>query len=261
MKVTNTIVILIIAVLFCSCNSENTDEKSSEIATQSFIQNEMRPIVFVTHEGLFLLGGFSNNQWIKVQNIKFDELSEARNTFKQVMNVDINLLKGDETFNFYSKQEFVSQISVNSRPYYYSSPASGEDFYAVPTDVNIPYENLTIGINGDWEAMPREVQLIDNSFIFDTDGNNDKAKISLANGNNDDEKVEVLMEYKSQVFKIIELQTSNIPQIYECISILDLNGDGRFEIIILDTSTSGGIFVWDINDIETTRVLSLDLGD
>ena len=124
------LVSLLIVFWLSGCNYQDVAKNNpNEQPTSSFEKNEMQPIVFATEEGLCLLGGYSNGRWIGVKSIDFAGLSKARESFKKINNVSVDILKGNESFNFYANQQFIKQKNASGAPYYYSSPASCEDFY------------------------------------------------------------------------------------------------------------------------------------
>lgn len=160
---------------------------------------------------------------------------------------------------FIAEKQLIKQENADSSPYYYSSAASCEDFYISPTKINISSDGVVLGVNGEWNAIPREVTLDENAYLFDPMGNGETAKIFLNKKSKD--KVEVKIGYKTQLLTIHTLNISETPKINKYISILDLNGDNSFGIIIQDFSTAGGISVWEIYDNRIEKALSIDLGN
>lgn len=255
--------IYMIFILFASgCDNHNVIKNNMEPTTQvmpKFGRNNFQPIVFVADEGLCLLGGYSENKWIELNSIEFDGLSEARSSFERIENVDIDIFKGNESFKFYSKQQFISQINATEKPYYYSSPASCEDFFISPSKVNLPYDGLTIGVNGEWEAIPREVILTDGSYLFDPTGNGENAKLFFEKRKS--KEIELRLEYKENFFTVETFFIPEISKINKYVLILDLNGDGNLEVVVRDSSIAGKISIWEIYDNKVEKRLSIDLGD
>lgn len=247
-------------LLFSGCTNNKADISPTTLPSKApFIKNDHNPVVYVDYYGLCLLGGYYNNQWISVDKIEFNGLSKARKSYKKISNVDIGVFKGNETFHFYSDEKLIKQASADQKPYFYTSPASTQDFYISPTKTGLSYKKLTVGINGEWNGIPREVKRVGNSYEFDPNGDGNTAKLFF--DQRAKYKIDLRLEYLSQLFTVQTLSFSEIPDISDCVLVLDSNGDGKFEMIVQERSTSGGIFLYTIHNNKITRQLGLDLGD
>lgn len=228
--------------------SNSSDEKS----TKSY-----KPVIVLPYgnemERGYVMGGSKGSQWIDVFQLKIPKTDVEKE-------VDIDLVRGGEVYKFYSAGKLIGE-GKGSKPVYTVSEGSGSEVLYV----NIkPFpqvkEDLVIGINGDWNAVPSmprkqtdnldiylspvinatgfdKAASIKDVTLVDIDGDGAEEAIvnvvSSPSGSSPDgveNKSLVVLEKKvNGEVKYIKLHESyfNItPYAY------DLNGDGKMEIVL-----------------------------
>lgn len=293
-------VVLVLVVLFgtiifggCGVKQNNTQtnnmtpqeqtiaNKNNEISNnqlQKLIINPYHPIVFMggSYDGNLskatVLGGYQNNKWYTIDDFdyfikekKVPLQSFLDNQSLQESSVDTNLLKGNETFKFYSNSQLISTVNAKgSKPTMFVSPASAQASLNFNIENVNTKENFIIGVNGDWNALPRAPKILsDNSFLIDLDNDNiiEKITANFIETSKDDYKVVVEVEKGNKKIKVSESYMGKESLKYFKMMALDLNGDDKMEIIDYTAGATGGISVGEINGYEFKNVLGYDSGE
>jgi len=256
----------------------NKNNEISNNQLQKSIINPYHPIAFMggAYDGELskatVLGGYQNNKWYTIDDFdyfikekKVPLQSFLDNQSLQESSVDTNLLKGNETFKFYSNSQLLSTVNAKgSKPTMFVSPASAQASLNFNIENVNTKEKFIIGVNGDWNALPRIPKVLsDNSYLIDLDNDNapEKVTANFIETSKDYYKVVVEMEKNNKKIKVSEGNMTKESLKYFKIMILDLNGDGKMEIITYTTGTAGGISIVEINGNEVKNVLGYDSGE
>lgn len=213
-----------------------------------------------------VLGGFKDKKWFapKDFNIPIDFFKEAY--------FDIDLVKGGETYKFYTKEKYITSRE-GEKPTLRISESSGSVILKVKFEPFHADDNLLIGVNGDWSALPRVLELTsdNNSYSIDLEGDEkletiscEKIKIKQENYNGQEyllDGVKLTLNKNDQKILIDEITvdgeyTSN----YEILT-LDLNNDNKLEVLIYTKGHNYGVIVYEFDGVKFNKVVYFYDGD
>lgn len=242
--------------------------------------NPYHPIVFSykgennVHAKATFLGASKDGKWFKIED--FGVKCNGKDVFPQNFldddslqnaTVDIETMKGKETFKFYSSVRVISEaLKITAKPTFFVSPASCQLFLDIKLPSLNEEERFIIGVNGEWNALPRVPKLLQDkkSFSVDVDGDGKdetirvtESKTSSEGTHNTNAKIELEKNGKKI---LIEDAKYLDPKAYSVWAV-DLNGDGKLEIIIENTGAAGGIIAYEITGDKVNMVLSFDGGE
>lgn len=282
--------------------TSNTQKHNDEtpqvtpVKKNDFVANPYHPIIieWKDEKGIFscgsLLGGSKDGKWLEIENFKvnyngklmskeeYNEaiMEESSKTGKEIKNWGkIDLLKGNETFRFYSDKSLIASVKAKDSGSY-CQWSTGDLMVNAYTDSFQSEQDLLIGINGDWNALPRVMTASSDKNTFevdlDCDGKEELVKIQ------DFIPKKEFGEFGKRIILVKDGNSMLVSEIVfddsyfknedkdklELIKImaLDLNGDGRLEII---TKVSYGygvsITAYEIKDNKIKPVLGYYDGD
>lgn len=286
-KLALLIEMILILVILVSCNGNNeskineqlsTNEEISEINTivinneDSNIEkekNNYHPIIYPyakDSEGKyylgFILGGSKDGQWYSYRDFNLPD------AYQEIKDYNVDLVKGDELYNFYSNDSYISTQKGNTPSLiYYGS--LGESVLKVEIEpFTSDEEGHFIGLASEWDAMPRNAEKIDdNSFAIDlnNDGNEEIINVNeypfkTENGE-EAKKVEIVIEEKdgttkdSIIYDHVEIE-DNLEILF-----LDLNGDSNIEILTIIDRHNLSISGYEYRNGKTIPILDFYMGD
>ena len=250
--------------------------------------NSYHPIVFATNyndentiSNANVIGGSNNGKWFDVED--FDIRCEGKavtiddffsSSDLQGKEVYIPLVNGNESFKFYSFNKLIAETKVeNKLPKMSVSEASCQEFIDVEVRPFKTDEDLLIGINGDWNPLPSLPKAIDGQYAFsvDMDGDGEDEVVKIVGENEkvlDDNgdiipgmiKKNIVIEKGDQNTVIENFLYQDSSENFEFF-VLDLNGDGKLEVVTYLSSTAGFLTVFELNDGKANAVLGMDLGE
>lgn len=244
------------------------------------IINPYHPVIFSfmnNNEGFSnaqVLGGSRDGKWFSIDdfNIKYNNKNVKAQDFidDPSMNgkqVDTDIVKGNEKFKFYSmKGVFAEAIQAGDKPTLSVSQASGQKSLNLKFHPFSMEEEFTIGLNGEWNALPRLPKLLQDQKSFsvdiDNDGKEETVRITeLKNTENSPGNIDLQIELEKNGIKTLIQKSQNVASKRYHVLALDLNEDGKLEIIIETRGPAGGIHVYEIIDGYANIVLSYDSGE
>lgn len=241
-----------------------TEQTSGETSMKENIINPYHPIVFVykNYKGDFssvIFGGSKDGKWYNLDDFNLPEDDS------QCKNFYLALAKGDEVYNLYSKDKFLSSITGNSLRIHYAE-SSGTHYITQKFDSLHSEEDSIIGVNCDWNALPRIPEIIEPgaySIDLDNDGEDEVLKIT----ENPDSKTKDITNIQAFVEKngdrILELDF-NLEDPYTVkynIFFLDLDGDGIMEMVETTIGHNISISVYQLRDSKFSKVVHFYVGD
>lgn len=248
--------------------------------------NNYHPIVFAYGgdypiDSVGLIGGSSNGIWVDYMDLNLICDGKETSVFKYLSEwnyenrnkeIEIPMAKGDESFKFYSFDKFIAQTSgIGKLPTIDIVPASGQDDISIKIKPFNAKEGLVLGINCDWNPMPDIPVVIEdqNAYALDIDGDGKDETIKIV-----DKTVNMLngYHYMDMIKKSIIIQDGSSSIVKDIIMypedaqnldilFLDLNGDGKLEIITHVSSVAGFLSIDEIVGGKVNRVFGIDLGE
>lgn len=264
------------------------DEKVMNLSTEKELNknissvrvNPYHPIVFSykKDKDMFsdatFIGGSKDGKWFDINdfNIRCNNKDVEAQDFigDNSLNgnkVKIDVIKGNEMFKFYSiERGFDEIIQISDEPTFYVSEASCQE------ELNIKFHPFTmdgkflIGVNGEWNALPRSPKLLkDNkSFSIDVDSDGKDEIVRIMESESDSSmpvKVDLKIELEKDGKKTLIEKLKYVDPKYYSVLALDVNGDGKLEIIIQNRGAAGGIQIYQIIGDKVNKVLSYDSGE
>lgn len=251
--------------------------------SKNFVTNEYHPIVFgfKDENGFFsnteVLGGSKGNKWFKVTDFdikgKYVKPEDFLKGDIKENFVDINLVKGGETFKFYSEDKLVA-TEKGMKPTLTISPANGEKILGVSLTSLKVDDNFIIGVNGEWNALPRIPKILDQQKTFaidlDGDGKDEVIRMKVSNTANESGQkdsnsgmtnIETVVQKDSN--EVLVSKTSIDGEYTKNFKVitLDLNGDGKLEILTVESGHNMSISAYEVEKDKAKMVLHYYNGD
>ena len=265
-KVIKVLLILTLIFMLSGCDAKTNPEKSSE-----FTINNYHPIVFCSLNNqksfsqVTILGGFKDNKWADLDSFSY-KLTTDKQDSESGNFVNTDLIKGNESFKFYSGEKFIkTSAGTKKKPLYYISPASGQkiltcDIEPVTTD-NLS-TSVIYGINGTWNALPRIAEKTgDDKYTVDLDNDGKKEIITFAKSTQAGSMIYATLNMDKNGLTIPVLEAEYAINDVFNIAMLDLNGDGKLEIIAYQTGSAGFVSVYEFEQNQFKQVLIHDSGE
>jgi len=189
-----------------------------------------------------VLGGSKDGKWYNITDFKitgkytafedfpYNEKQDFRNY------VDLDLIKGNEVYNFYSSRKLVGK-SKGEKSILSVPQSAPEKILEVNIDSLKADDDFLVGINGGWNSLPRVplVMLGFNGCKVDLEGDGIEEAVysQLVKGN-----LKFFLEKNGKEILIKEVSNELVDVMQTPkIRMLDINGDGKLEIIIVVKNT------------------------
>lgn len=211
-------------------------------------------------EGGIVVGGSVNNQWVEVD----DFVLPNQGSKAYLEEFDIDLVKGRENYKIFADNSYLGSV-VGGKPSYSYTPSSGthtiEIEFIRQLDIR---ENVAIGIDCNWNVLPRTPEILENnngySIDLDNDGIYEIFKVVSENEGSG---------YRDYIFQKNDIETINFASsfvdiannIWSKILFADLNGDDKLEIIIISMGHERSIGIYEYKDGLIEEVLEYYEGD
>jgi hypothetical protein len=237
-----------------SQSAESIDTKAVDLAG-----NQYYPIVFSYKDenGYFskayVLGGSNNGKWYKIGDftlkakyIDEEDFGNLTQTDLETNFVDLNLIKRNDAFMFYGFNQYANTEKIQ-KPTLEISPANGEYIITAAFPKFKQEKRFLVGIKGTWNAIPRMVTVSENKKIysFDIEGDKKNEQIILKNTESDNENKEpgknIYFKKENTEALLSFVSDNELSTMQNALNILviDLNGDGKLEILLQQMHTYG----------------------
>jgi hypothetical protein len=189
------------------------------------------------------LGGSKGGKWFAFDKLpmkaklKGDGFMSASEEEQARNFVTTPLLKGGEDYRFYDTKRYLKTVK-GQRPLLSYSPASGNSTFDVKlARFSATKAQMVIGINGEWDALPRRPRWVNGrraTVDLDNDGSEETISIvdakKVQHGETTTEvKIWVQRGKKRVLAETIELDGTYASS-YE-LHLIDLDGDGKLELV------------------------------
>lgn len=232
-------------------------DKSEDTARQVGI-NQYHPVIYSIYDGATVLGGSKDGRWYFPECMRRKSLEELADGEERPYKVEHELLKGDEVFKVYSKNGYIGEVKAAGTPSYYEYVSTGDEVLTFPLESKFEsYGPLVIGVNGEWDAMPRKLKNGDEKNTYKIDMDNDgKEEIIRRIDDKSNLPERVLFSSKLEIIKDdISIVVYSFESTFDGArdynwSVLDLNGDGKYEVI---TEEEGHCCSFQVHNIENYK--------
>ncbi len=257
-----------VAILEMKVNSEDMSNSTQDVNKIGDTNvNQYHPVIIARKRSggsfseAYVIGGSKDGKWYKLSDFNFPE-----DSFDKVY-VDIDLVKGGETYKLYSSEKLIATVK-GEKPTYMISAASGNQLLQVKMgSLNIE-DNFFIGVNGDWNALPRALNVIESnvySVDLDNDGKEEILRLTETPSNeansSDSKDVQLTVEADGKSVIVGQETVDGIYVSDYLVFAIDLNGDGKLEIIIAALGHNTSLAVIEFADGQFNEVLNFYNGD
>ncbi|MGE5327888.1 MAG: hypothetical protein ACM3KR_00065 [Deltaproteobacteria bacterium] len=228
----------------------------------------------------YILGGSKDGKWYSLEDfdVKYkDKITKSKdfNVYcEKTDGAENDLLKGNEDYKIYSDNKFIN-TTRGIKQYISRWESSGELYQEVEVKPFKAKEGLVIAVNGEWNALPRVPDVFSDrtEYVIDIDNDEKNELIKIEKKNTG--KVEEGNGYKIEEKKVtsyIEKDGKKITihdnllldGIYEAdykVYTMDLNGDGKLEIVTEVDGHNTSISVFEMKDGKVVPVFGYYMGD
>lgn len=260
-------------------NTKSPGSSKSQSVTQKTTINPYHPIIVAFRNdskkvlGGIVLGGSKGKKWYK-----YSDFAMSRNGKKVTPQdyiddislnetvVDVDLAKGNESYTFYGLTESVAK-TTGGRPTF-SVDGYGNDLMSIVFKSFQAEDTAVIGINGEWNGLPRTPETLSKESVsVDMEGDGTKETLTYFKTVPRDEdfapnayKVNVNINKGENKIPVTNFVVDGVYTSSYTVHTLDLNGDGKLEIIIIKRGHNLQIDVYEINK-KAANVLSFYMGD
>lgn len=214
-------------------------------------------IGFVT----LLIGGSREGSFKTVYEYTYNDTAVLDLIPEEIYDIKSELVKTNDLFKFYDKQanEYKTVCESLNLFFSYSTPTIMPSFSnEVPLS-----DDIMVGISCDWNVFPRVPVFEENKATVDIDGNGVpdeiqwEQSVSNESGNFD---TKLTIKYNGKEY-IRQKTTPLYIREYFVVNIMDLNGDGKMEIIEYSRDLGVVIAILDISENGFTEINTYGIGD
>lgn len=228
---------------------------------------EFAPILYCTGGEFIIIGGSFNGQWFAPSRFEAKLDGEVANPQDiepgSKKSLEFALMRKDQLIDFYNNDACMGGGTCKSVSFIVDG--YGNEIYQADLDVISSIDTPTIGLSTLWNPFPlpeQKGEMTEGKYLIDINKNDVMDTLFVAKQDKDGIMVDTLtldMDGKSILVSEIEVDGIYCSEYY--IYFLDLNGDGRLEIITAQEGHNIGVTVYDIIDSGAEAVLSCYIGD
>ncbi len=214
-----------------SDNSQKNGNDTANVSNTSINQNS--PIIIYVENDFTIIGGSRNGSFNSIYDYYYNnkELEDLYNINSNRTEVDCELLKQNDLIVFYDINaesynvicDNVELVFVHSTPHLIPN---------MKNELEISV-NKAIGISCDWEVFPRKPVFNGNTAVVDIDGNGVMDEIRWEFSQCDESGVDetkLIINYNGKEY-VRQATTPLYIREYSVLNIMDLNGNGKLEIV------------------------------
>ena len=208
-----------------------------------------------------VIAGSQNGVFMKIDEFKYNgySINELRknDTLDYIAQVETELVFPGNIFDIYNQNNKAGSIVCNHIEYSRRNPDEGADHLNMYFDkMPLVSSGKIIGICCDWNPMPRQANIYDDSIEVDINGNGIIDKISWKIENNSNESFLIISAiYNNHEYHFRKQGEYSIRNV-SLISVMDLNGDGTLELLFSQTDIGSYVNIYQINDKGIEEVIN-----
>lgn len=266
-------------------NNKSPAPTTSKKNSLNFVANAYHPIIFAYKDEnnvfsrAYVLGGSGGNKWFKITDFnlrgrltKPEDFSVPQDMsseeFQRIINnnyVDIDLAKGGETYKFYSNDKFITR-SKGMKPTLTINGSTLDKILLVKVNPFKAEDDFIVGINGEWNALPRVPRLLENNtYALDMDGDSDNDILRLVQLSKKSKEetidIDVILEKDGKNILVDKILVDGTYTASYRVLTLDINGDGRLEVLTVQSGHNTRIGAYEIDNGIAKLVLEYYNGD
>lgn len=245
---------------------------------------EIYPLLYAsgyqwTHDAkMWVFGAVSYRKWYNLPEIKmktngkkFNPEDYTQEQLMQGINVTIDGIREDSAYQIYSKTVLLGKQKAQKATYIVDGYANKILTFKFKSIKN--KSDFVIGIGGRWNPFPRKSKVLAPKDVYslDLEGDGEQVNIRLERGQvalkDSDEKtyykpgVKTYLERKGEKVLIEEFPVDGIDAGEYYVLPIDLNGDGRMELLRVAEDHNTSIAAYEFEDNKFTMVLQYYVGD
>lgn len=273
----NFLTALILMFAFVSF-SEEVEAAPKE---RKFVKGDYNAVIYVYlyEEGQDLLGtiagGSKDGKWYNHTALPITINGKTRDLMGEIPENEAYespipcltpFLKQGDSVVFYSLSGEKFPPALAGKISYSASAASGESFLDVSFEISQPpFEELLVGINGEWNALitPTKRESTKETFSFTSllkeAGEAVTATFTATKRKNGELFYKSALKIGDKEWPLTNIEAEDPKDVSGF--FIDLNGDGKNELILYVTGVWGTFSVYEIGDAEPDRIMGLDFGD
>lgn len=255
-------------------NARLLDDKTRPVGKNTLVTNDYHPIIFSVKDksGFFskakVLGGSKAGKWYTIDDFEIKGKYTKPEDFNQTINeknyVDIDLIKGDETFKFYSSKEYVSKSKI-SKPILTIPGSTLSKVLDVDINSLQAADDVLIGINGQWNGIPRAItQNTDKDSTFIRLEGDNPSKYYLVNRNTKSDGTideAISLGFGSKIYPIDNITIDGTYTSGCALFLLDIDGDLKEEPVVVTYGHNISVSAYKMDGTKAEKVLSYYEGD
>jgi len=262
--------------------SDNNLHTTNQIDESSEI-NEYHPIVFAfkDEEGIFskaeVLGGSKDGEWFSITDFNIEGKYVSDEDFYgepiDANYVDIDLVKGGEIYKFYSQNKCIAKRK-GMKPTLTIPPINGEKILTIENEPFEANEDFAIGINGQWNPLPRVAKALFGENIYsvdiDNDGKDETLRIEewktedkniIEDTSIDEIEVDIIIQKNGTNIMVRKILVDGIYIESYDVLLLDINGDNKLEILTVERGHNTCVYAYELDGDKVNKVLRYYNGD
>lgn len=256
-----------VAAVVSSDEGDISIVEASEVNFDNAVINENYPIVFYEKRDdeigfvTLLIGGSKDGAFTTIYDYTYNNTDVLDFVPDEIYDIKSELIKTNDLFDFYDKNTTECKTVCESVDLFFS--------YSTPTimpcfsnEVDLS-DDIMVGISCDWDVFPRNPVFEENKVTVDIDGNGVldeiqwEKNVSDESGNYDKK---LIINYNGKEY-IRKITTPLYSQEYSVVNVIDLNGDGKMEIIEYNLDLGAEYVILDISENGFTEIISYIIGD
>lgn len=250
------------------------DEIPEPSDEDNLFTNEYSPVIISLKDsdGSFskghILGGSRDGNWYDINSFDIDA-SGSSDESETDDYIELDLVRGDETYKFYSENGLIAQ-SKGGRPQLQISPISEEKIITVSLEPLEAEGNFIIGVSGAWNAAPAISGILseETPLRLDIDNDGEEETLSLVNNGiqsdafgNEVEELVVNIINDGDIIFVCNILYNEIETAEYKVLPLDLDGNGTLEIVVVEYGIKTTVRIFNAQDDIADLVLISHIGE